>query len=43
MVDDLSFFDYLSPFCFLLIEFHSTLFDFLLNFAIICLLLLYFE
>ena len=23
-VDDLSFFDYLSPFCFLLIEFHCT-------------------
>ena len=23
-VDDLSFFDYLSPFCFLLIEFHGT-------------------
>ena len=23
-VDDLSFFDYLSPFCFLLIEFHSS-------------------
>ena len=23
-VDDLSFFDYLSPFCFLLIEFHCS-------------------
>ena len=23
-VDDLSFFEYLSPFCFLLIEFHCT-------------------
>ena len=23
-VDDLSFFDYLNPFCFLLIEFHYT-------------------
>ena len=25
-VDDLSFFEYLSPFCFLLIEFHCTFF-----------------
>ena len=41
-VDDLSFFENLSPFCFLSIEFHCT-FPFLLNITIFCLLLFYFD
>ena len=41
-VDDLSRFDYLSPFCFLLIEFHCS---FSISYKILpdCLLLLYFD
>ena len=47
-MDDLSFFDYLSPFCFLLIEFHCNFPTrssplILLNTTIFCLLLLYFD
>ena len=40
-VDDLSFFDCLSPFCLLLIDIYRTFFYFLQNITILCLLLLY--
>ena len=43
MVDDLSFFDYSSPFCLLLIEFHYTFPISCTTFPLLCLLLLYFD
>ena len=38
-----NFFDYSSPFCFLLIEFHCIFFHILYNNTILCLLILYFD
>ena len=39
-VDDLSFFDYLSSVCFLLIEFHSLLFPYLIKYyKIMCIII----
>ena len=42
-VDDLSFFEYLSPFCFLLIEFHCTFSISYKRLPHFVLLLLYFD
>ena len=41
-MDDLSFFDYLSPFCFLLIEFHCT-FPFLIKYYHILFIIIVFR